>query len=92
VFGLDKSKPTPFNAANIPEAVNVKTKLTRNWIKILFCFPNIRFEIIEAKTNIQANAQTKIPTVMLEFNNEAKDGTDPIEDTIVVRAVLVKIW
>jgi hypothetical protein len=92
VFGLDKSKPTPFNAANIPEAVNVKTKLTRNWRKILFCFPNIRLEIIEDKTNIQANEQTKIPTVMLEFNSEAKDGIDPMDDTIVVRAVLVKIW
>ena len=92
MFGLDKSKPTPFNAANIPEAVNVKTKLTRNWIKIRLCFPNIRFEIIEDKTNIQANEQTKIPTVMLEFNSEAKDGIDPMDDTIVVRAVLVKIW
>jgi hypothetical protein len=29
---------------------------------------------------------------MLEFNNEAKDGIDPMEDTIVVRAVFVKIW
>ena len=92
MFGFDKSKPTAFNAASIPEAVNVKTKPTRNCIKILFCFPNIIFDIVEDKTNIQANAQTKIPTPILEFKSEASEGIDLREDATVVKAVLVKIW
>ena len=56
VFGLDKSKPTPFSAENIPEAVNLKTKLTINWRKILFRFTNIRFEIIEDKKHPSKSA------------------------------------
>ena len=76
-MGLDKSKPTPFNPANFPKQLTLKLNSQGNWKKILFCFLNTRFEIIEEKTRIQADEQTKIPTIMLEFNNEAKDGTDP---------------
>jgi hypothetical protein len=57
-------------------------------MKILFSFPKIRFEMIEDKTNIQANEQTKAAKSILECSHEAKTGEGPpIEDTTVVRAV-----
>ncbi len=93
VLGFAKSMPPDFKAINISEAVTVKAKPIRNWINILFCFPKRRFEITEDKTNIHAKEQTKIATVMLLFNHEAKDGVEELsEDATVVSAVLVKIW
>lgn len=61
-------------------------------MKILFCFPKIRPEINDDRTNIQANEQTKTATVRLELNDEAKKGVDPCSaNATVVKAVLVKI-
>jgi hypothetical protein len=93
VFGFDKSTPVAFKPSNIAEAVTVNAKPIRNWIKILFCFPKRRFEMTEDKTNIHAKEQTKIATVMLLLNHEAKEGVETLsEDATVVSAVLVKIW
>ncbi len=77
MFGFDRSSPMVLNPSNIAEAVTVKAKPIRNWIKILFCFPKMRPEITDDKTNIQANEQTKAATAMFEFNEEDKRGVDP---------------
>ena len=72
VFGLDKSKPIILNPSKIAEAVTVKMRPIRNWIKILFCCPKMRPEITEDNTNIQANEQTKAATLMFELKAEAE--------------------
>lgn len=93
VFGLDRSQPNHLKASNNAETVNVSSKLMRNWMKILLCFPKIRFEITEDKTNIQANEQIKIAVPMFELSIDARDGAEAVkEHAIVDRAVLVKIW
>jgi hypothetical protein len=50
--------------------------------------PNMTIEMMEDSTNIQANEQTKMGTLALEFIHEAKSGAEPLkEDATVVRAV-----
>ena len=49
---------------------------------------NMTIEMMEDSTNIQANEQTKMGTLALEFIHEAKSGAEPLkEDATVVRAV-----
>jgi len=62
-------------------------------MKILFCFPKMRLEITDDRTNIQANEQTKTATARLELKDEDKSGVEFCNvDTTVVKALLVKIW
>ena len=62
-------------------------------MKTRFCFPNIMFDIVEDKRNIQAKPQMKTATAKLEFSNEEINGAESrMDETTVVRAVLVKIW
>ncbi len=92
MFGFDRSSPRVLNPSNIAEAVTVKPKPIKNWIKIRFCFPKMRPEITDDRTNIQANEQTKAATAIFEVNDEDKPGFDPCSVyVIVVNAVLVKI-
>ena len=72
VFGLDKSKPMILNPSKIAEAVTVKMRPIRNWIKILFCCPKMRPEITEDNTNIQANEHTKAATLMFELKSRGR--------------------
>jgi len=72
LFGLDRSKPIVLNASNIAEAVTVKMRPIRNWMKILFCCPKRRLEITEDNTNIQANEQMKAATLMFVLNDKPK--------------------
>lgn len=93
VFGLDRSQPKYLNASNNAEAVTVNAKLMRNWTKMLLCFPKIKFEMTEDSTNIQAKEHTKMATPMFELSTDARDGAELVmEDEIIVKAVLVKIW
>jgi len=51
------------------------------------------FDIVEDKRNIQAKPQMKTATAKLEFSNEEINGAESrMDETTVVRAVLVKIW
>lgn len=86
VRGSDKSIPTSFNPAMIPEAVKVKARPTRNCVKILLCFPNIRLEITEDNRNIQAKAQIKTTTEMLDPSKDESEGDERLRDdaTVVV--------
>jgi hypothetical protein len=68
----------------MPEAVSVKTNPTRNWVKILLCFPNIRLEITEDNRNIQANAHTKTTTVVFELRKDDTDGVETFRDEAIV--------
>ncbi len=53
----------------------------------------MKLVMTEDKTNIQAKEKKKMPTEMLEFNDEAINGAGTLKtETIVDRAVLVKIW
>ena len=54
----------------------------------LLSFPNMKIEMREDKTNIQANEQMKIVKSAFEFINEANTGIEPPKDKVnVVRAV-----
>lgn len=54
----------------------------------LLSLPNIRIDIRDDKTNIQANEQMKIAKSAFEFISEANPGIEPsIEKVTVVRAV-----
>jgi hypothetical protein len=51
------------------------------------------FDIVEDKRNIHAKPQKKTATAKLEFSNEEIAGAESrVDETTVVKAVLVKIW
>ena len=59
----------------------------------LLSFPNIRIEIKDDKTNIQANEQMKVANSAFELMNDAKPGVKtPRDAATVVKADFVKIW
>jgi hypothetical protein len=65
----------------------VNPKLTKNCIEILLSLPTTKFVMTQDKTNIQAKEKRKMPTLMLEFNDEAMNGAGNLKtEIIVVRA------
>ena len=59
----------------------------------LLSFPNIRIEIRDDRTNIQANEQMKVANSAFELMKDARPGVKPLkDDATVVRADCVKIW
>jgi hypothetical protein len=54
----------------------------------LLSFPNMKIEMRDDRTNIQANEQMKIVKSAFEFIHEARTGREPPKkDVTVVRAV-----
>lgn len=91
--GFDKSTPAAFTKASKAEPVNVKAKLTKNWMKSLLSLPNISVDIKADKRNIHANPKMKTAKSVSELIHAATKGTEPPnEEATVVKAVLVKIW
>ena len=65
----------------------VNPKLTKNCMKIPLSLSTTKFVMTEDKTNIQAKEKRKMPTLMLEFNDEAMNEAGTLKtEIIVVRA------
>lgn len=68
-------------------------KLIKNCIESRLSLPKISFEVIEDKTNVQANAQMKTARSIRLLNVDAMAWLEaPKADAIEVMAECVKIW
>lgn len=87
------SSPTSLSIPNKKDPIKVNAKMTKNWMVILRSFPNMSFEIMEDKTNIHANENTKTAKGIPEFIHDATSGTEPPKEVeTVISAGWVKIW